>query len=300
MIKNFEELITEVKKTGKKRLSIAIPYEVEDLKALKFAKDEGIIEPILIGKKDEIKKFYEKAEISLDAEIIEESDYYKAIELSVSMVRDGKADLLMKGLVKTPELLHAVLDKDRGIRKEKVLSHVGVLQCSRYPKLITMSDGGMIIAPTLDQKVEILKNAVFVSKALGVEIPKVALLSAIEIVNPDMPSSLDAALITMMAKRGQIKGAIVDGPLAFDNAISKWAAEVKGIKSDVAGDADVFIVPNIEAGNIFFKILNYLSDGYSAGVVIGATAPVILPSRSDSKESKYYSITLGCLISNYK
>ncbi|NLI55458.1 bifunctional enoyl-CoA hydratase/phosphate acetyltransferase [bacterium] len=300
MIKNFEELITEVKKTGKKRLSIAIPYEVEDLKALKFAKDEGIIEPILIGKKDEIKKFYEKAEISLDAEIIEESDYYKAIELSVSMVRDGKADLLMKGLVKTPELLHAVLDKDKGIRKEKVLSHVGVLQCSRYPKLITMSDGGMIIAPTLDQKVEILKNAVFVSKALGVEIPKVALLSAIEIVNPDMPSSLDAALITMMAKRGQIKGAIVDGPLAFDNAISKWAAEVKGIKSDVAGDADVFIVPNIEAGNIFFKILNYLSDGYSAGVVIGATAPVILPSRSDSKESKYYSIALGCLISNYK
>ena len=300
MIKNFEELITEVKKTGKKRLSIAIPYEVEDLKALKFAKDEGIIEPILIGRKDEIKKFYEKAEISLDAEIIEESDYYKAIELSVSMVRDGKADLLMKGLVKTPELLHAVLDKDKGIRKEKVLSHVGVLQCSRYPKLITMSDGGMIIAPTLDQKVEILKNAVFVSKALGVEIPKVALLSAIEIVNPDMPSSLDAALITMMAKRGQIKGAIVDGPLAFDNAISKWAAEVKGIKSDVAGDADVFIVPNIEAGNIFFKILNYLSDGYSAGVVIGATAPVILPSRSDSKESKYYSIALGCLISNYK
>lgn len=300
MIKNFEELITEVKKTGKKRLSIAIPYEVEDLKALKFAKDEGIIEPILIGKKDEIKKFYEKAEISLDAEIIEESDYYKAIELSVSMVRDGKADLLMKGLVKTPELLHAVLDKDKGIRKEKVLSHVGVLQCSRYPKLITMSDGGMIIAPTLDQKVEILKNAVFVSKALGVEIPKVALLSAIEIVNPDMPSSLDAALITMMAKRGQIKGAIVDGPLAFDNAISKWAAEVKGIKSDVAGDVDVFIVPNIEAGNIFFKILNYLSDGYSAGVVIGATAPVILPSRSDSKESKYYSIALGCLISNYK
>ncbi|MBP7139886.1 MAG: bifunctional enoyl-CoA hydratase/phosphate acetyltransferase [Caldisericia bacterium] len=300
MIKNFEELITEVKKTGKKRLSIAIPYEVEDLKALKFAKDEGIIEPILIGKKDEIKKFYEKAEISLDAEIIEESDYYKAIELSVSMVRDGKADLLMKGLVKTPELLHAVLDKDKGIRKEKVLSHVGVLQCSRYPKLITMSDGGMIIAPTLDQKVEILKNAVFVSKALGVEIPKVALLSAIEIVNPDMLSSLDAALITMMAKRGQIKGAIVDGPLAFDNAISKWAAEVKGIKSDVAGDADVFIVPNIEAGNIFFKILNYLSDGYSAGVVIGATAPVILPSRSDSKESKYYSIALGCLISNYK
>ncbi len=300
MIKNFEELITEVKKTGKKRLSIAIPYEVEDLKALKFAKDEGIIEPILIGKKDEIKKFYEKAEISLDAEIIEESDYYKAIELSVSMVREGKADLLMKGLVKTPELLHAVLDKDKGIRKEKVLSHVGVLQCSKYPKLITMSDGGMIIAPTLDQKVEILKNAVFVSKALGVEIPKVALLSAIEIVNPDMPSSLDAALITMMAKRGQIKGAIVDGPLAFDNAISKWAAEVKGIKSDVAGDVDVFIVPNIEAGNIFFKILNYLSDGYSAGVVIGATAPVILPSRSDSKESKYYSIALGCLISNYK
>ncbi len=300
MIKNFEELINEVKKIGKKRLTIAIPYEVEDLKAIKFAKDEGIIEPILIGKKDEIKKYYEKADISMDAEIIEETDYFKAIELSVTMVRDGKADLLMKGLVKTPELLHAVLDKEKGIRKEKVLSHVGVLQCSRYPKFIIMSDGGMVIAPTLEQKVEILKNALFVAKALGIETPKVALLSAIEIVNPDMPSTLDAALISMMAKRGQIKGAIVDGPLAFDNAISKWAADVKGIKSDVSGEADVFIVPNIEAGNIFFKILNYLSDGFSAGVVIGARAPVILPSRSDSKESKYYSIALGCLVSNIK
>lgn len=300
MIKNFSELIDVVKKIGKKRLTIAIPYEIEDLKAIKFAKDEGIIEPILIGKKDEIKKYLDKAEISLDAEIIEENDYYKAIELSITMVRDGKADLIMKGLVKTPELLHAVLDKEKGIRKEKVLSHVGVLQCSRYPKLIIMSDGGMIIAPTLEQKVEILKNALFVAKALGIETPKVALLSAIEIVNQDMPSTLDAALITMMAKRGQIKGAIVDGPLAFDNAISKWAADVKGIKSEVSGDADVFIVPNIEAGNIFFKILNYLSDGYSAGVVIGAKAPVILPSRSDSKESKYYSIALGCLVSNIK
>jgi len=300
MIKNFDELINEVKKSGKKRLTIAIPYEVEDLKAIKFAKDEGIIEPILIGKKDEIKKYYDKAEISLDAEIVEENDYYKAIELSVTMVREGKADLLMKGLVKTPELLHAVLDKEKGIRKEKVLSHVGVLQCSRYPKLIIMSDGGMVIAPNLEQKVEILKNALFVAKALNIEMPKVALLSAIEIVNPDMPSTLDAALITVMAKRGQIKGAIVDGPLAFDNAISKWAAEVKGIKSEVSGDADVFIVPNIEAGNIFFKILNYLSDGFSAGIVIGAKAPVILPSRSDSKESKYYSIALGCLVSNLK
>lgn len=299
MIKNFDELITEVKKIGKKRLSIAIPYEVEDLKAIKFAKDEGIIEPILIGNKDEIKKYYDKAEITLDAEIVEEKDYYKAIELSIMMVRERKADVLMKGLVKTPELLHAVLDKEKGIRKEKVLSHVGVLSCSRYPKFIIMSDGGMVIAPNLEQKVEILKNALFVAKALGIETPKVALLSAIEIVNPDMPSTLDAALITMMAKRGQIKGAIVDGPLAFDNVISKWAAEVKGIKSEVSGDADVFIVPNIEAGNIFFKILNYLSDGFSAGVVIGAKAPVILPSRSDSKESKYYSIALGCLVSNF-
>lgn len=300
MIKNFNELLVEVKKLGKKRLTIANPYEAEDLKAIKFAKDEGIIEPILIGSKEEINKFLEKENIELQAEIVDEKDYFKAIELSISYIRDGRADLVMKGLVKTPELLHAVLDKEKGIRKEKLLSHVGVLQCSRYPKLIIMSDGGMVIAPTLEQKVEILKNALIVAKALKIDMPKVALLSAIEIVNPDMPSTLDAALITMMAKRGQIKGAIVDGPLAFDNAISKWAADVKGIKSDVAGDADVFIVPNIEAGNIFFKILNYLSDGVSAGVVIGAKAPVILPSRSDTKESKFYSIALGCLVSEIK
>ncbi len=163
MIKNFEELIKEVKSIGKKRLTIANPYEVEDLKAIKFATDEGIIEPILIGKKDEIKKYLNLAEVTLEAEIIEENDYFKAIELSVTMVRDGKADLLMKGLVKTPELLHAVLDKEKGIRKEKLLSHVGVLQCSRYPKFIIMSDGGMVIAPTLEQKVEILKNAIIVA-----------------------------------------------------------------------------------------------------------------------------------------
>ncbi len=299
MLKNFDELVERAKGLGKRRLAVANPYEVEDLKAIKRAKDEGIIEPIIIGDKEKIEEFLKKANVEPDMEIVEEKDYYKAIELSIQFAREGKADLIMKGLVKTPDLLHAVLDKEKGIRKYKLLSHVGVLSCSRYPKFIIMSDGGMVIAPSLEEKVEILKNALIVAKALEIETPKVALLSAIEIVNPKMPSTLDAALIVKMAQRKQIKGIIADGPLAFDNAISKWAAEHKGIDSPVAGDADVFIVPNIEAGNIFFKILNYLSDGKSAGVVIGAKVPVVLPSRADTPESKFYSIVLSSLVSRY-
>ena len=299
MLKNFDEVVERAKGLGKRKLAVANPYEVEDLKAIKRAKDEGIIEPIIIGDKEKIEEFLKKANIEPDMEIVEEKDYYKAIELSIQFAREGKADLIMKGLVKTPDLLHAVLDKEKGIRKYKLLSHVGVLSCSRYPKFIIMSDGGMVIAPSLEEKVEILKNALIVAKALEIVTPKVALLSAIEIVNPKMPSTLDAALIAKMAQRKQIKGIIADGPLAFDNAISKWAAEHKGIDSPVAGDADVFIVPNIEAGNIFFKILNYLSDGKSAGVVIGAKVPVVLPSRADTPESKFYSIVLSSLVSRY-
>jgi len=299
MLKNFDEVVERAKELGKRKLAVANPYEVEDLKAIKRAKDEGVIEPIIIGDKEKIEEFLKKGNIESDMEIVEEKDYYKAIELSIQFAREGKADLIMKGLVKTPDLLHAVLDKQKGIRKYKLLSHVGVLSCSRYPKFIIMSDGGMVIAPNFDEKVEILKNALIVAKALEIETPKVALLSAIEIVNPKMPSTLDAALIAKMAQRRQIKGIIADGPLAFDNAISKWAAEHKGIDSPVAGDADVFIVPNIEAGNIFFKILNYLSDGKSAGVVIGAKVPVVLPSRADTPESKFYSIVLSSLVSRY-
>ena len=299
MLKNFDEVVERAKELGKRKLAVANPYEVEDLKAIKRAKDEGVIEPIIIGDKEKIEEFLKKGNIESDMEIVEEKDYYKAIELSIQFAREGKADLIMKGLVKTPDLLHAVLDKEQGIRKYKLLSHVGVLSCSRYPKFIIMSDGGMVIAPNFDEKVEILKNALIVAKALEIETPKVALLSAIEIVNPKMPSTLDAALIAKMAQRRQIKGIIADGPLAFDNAISKWAAEHKGIDSPVAGDADVFIVPNIEAGNIFFKILNYLSDGKSAGVVIGAKVPVVLPSRADTPESKFYSIVLSSLVSRY-
>ena len=299
MLKNFDEVVERAKELGKRKLAVANPYEVEDLKAIKRAKDEGVIEPIIIGDKEKIEEFLKKGNIESDMEIVEEKDYYKAIELSIQFAREGKADLIMKGLVKTPDLLHAVLDKEKGIRKYKLLSHVGVLSCSRYPKFIIMSDGGMVIAPDFEEKVEILKNALIVAKALEIETPKVALLSAIEIVNPKMPSTLDAALIAKMAQRRQIKGIIADGPLAFDNAISKWAAEHKGIDSPVAGDADVFIVPNIEAGNIFFKILNYLSDGKSAGVVIGAKVPVVLPSRADTPESKFYSIVLSSLVSRY-
>lgn len=203
----------------------------------------------------------------------------------------------MKGMMGTARLLKAVLDKEIGLRTDRMLSHAYVLEVKGYDRIITITDGAMNISPDLNQKAQIIQNAIYFCHSLGIEKPKVAVLTAVELVNPDMPATIDAACLSKMSERGQIVGGIVDGPLAFDNAISKEAALHKGIKSPVSGEVDILLAPDIEAANIFAKGLVYLAKAQPAGVLLGAKAPVVLVSRSDSAESKLYSIALGVLMS---
>jgi phosphate butyryltransferase len=213
----------------------------------------------------------------------------------VELVSSGNADMVMKGLVDTATFLRAVLDKEKGLRTGKILSHVAVFDVPALQRIIVLTDAAMNIAPDLMTKKQILENAVGIAKSIGIDTPKVAVVAAVEVVNPDMQPTLDAAVLSKMNDRGQIKGCIVDGPFAIDNALSEEAAEHKGIKSPVAGKADIILVPNIETGNVMYKTLTYTSNAKNGGILAGAAAPVILTSRSDSHESKLYSIALASL-----
>jgi phosphate butyryltransferase len=212
------------------------------------------------------------------------------------MVKEGKAEMLMKGKVDTSSLLKAVLDKETGLRTGAFLSHVAVVEVKAYPKLMLVTDGGMNIKPDIKQKADIIRNAVEVAKRLGIERPKVACLSAVELVNPDMPETIDAAGLVKMAERGDIKDVIIDGPIAFDVAVDVEAGRMKGIISPVAGGTDIFLVPDIASGNILVKSLIYLAGAKVGGVVVGAGAPIVLLSRSDSAEMKLCSMALGAAI----
>jgi phosphotransacetylase len=205
----------------------------------------------------------------------------------------------MKGLIPTPILFKEVLNKEYGIRKGKILSHVGVIKSPVYHKMILMTDGGICIAPTLEEKIEILKNALEVSQGLEIDCPKVAAISAVETVSLKMQSTIDASILTTMNRRKQIPGCIIEGPLAIDNAVSAEAAEHKGIHSEVCGDVDIALMPNIESGNIFYKVLVYLGGGKteSAGVTVGAKVPIVVPSRADTPENKYNAILIAALMS---
>ncbi len=295
MIKNFDELVDEVKRSETKKIAVAYAHNKDVIEALERARKENIANGILIGPEEKIKEILSNLKIDQSKyEIIDEEDEKKAVYKAIELIKKGKANVLMKGLCSTATLLKGVLDKEKGLRSENLLSHLAAFQVPTYHKLILMSDAAMNIAPTLMQKVEILKNSVKIAHKLGIETPKVALIAAVEKVNPEnMPCTLDAAAITMMNKRGQIKGTIVDGPLAVDNAFSKKSCEVKGIKSEVGGDADIAIVPDIETGNVFYKLLSYLAGAKTAGIIVGAKAPIVLTSRADTDEVKFLSIALA-------
>jgi len=203
----------------------------------------------------------------------------------------------MKGLIKTSTLLKAVLNKEWGLRTERLLSHVVLMEIPGFDRLLFLTDGGMVIRPSLEEKVQIIMNAVDLAKRLGYEKPKVALIAAVETVNEKIPETVEASIIAKMAERGQIKGCIIDGPLGFDNAVSTFAARVKGIKSDVAGIADILVVPDIHSGNFLGKSVVYFAKGRIAGVVVGARKPVVIVSRADTEESKFYSVVLGIAVS---
>ncbi|MPM46116.1 Phosphate acetyltransferase [bioreactor metagenome] len=228
--------------------------------------------------------------------IEDECDINKAAAKAVELVSKGEAQFLMKGILGTADLLKAVLNKEAGLKTSNLLSHVMIYEVPTYHKLLFLTDGGMVPYPELKDKIGIINNAVKVAHSLQIEKPMVAPICAVEVVNPSMQATLDAAALATMNKRGQIKGCIIDGPLALDNAISKEAAHHKGIVSEVAGETDILLVPNIEAGNFLGKSLTYFAQAESAGVIVGAKCPVVLVSRADSAKSKLYSIALGAVL----
>ncbi len=297
MIRSLDELLRAAECAGPKTCAVVAANDPEVLLAAAEATRRGIARCVLIGDGSEIRGAASEARIDLsEHEIVDERDGANAARIGVEMVRSGKAGLLVKGLVNTADVLRAVLDKETGLRTGRLLSHLSVFEAEKLGRLVMFSDGAMNIAPTLTEKMQITQNAIGVAHAMGVAEPRVAALAAIENVNPDMPATVDAACLAKMSERGQIRGATVDGPLALDNAISPDAARHKGIGGPVAGRADILIVPDIEAGNIFYKALVYFAGAHAASVVVGARAPVVVTSRSDSHVAKVYSIALGVLL----
>ena len=296
-IENFNQLLSLVKSKEKKRLAIASAEGEEIVEAVKRATDEDIIQAVLIGDAEKIMEHCQKLALDMNkVEIIDTKDPKLTSQLAVELVKRKKADMLMKGKVDTSTLLKAVLDKEEGIRTGGLLSHVAVVEVKSYPKLMLVTDGGMNINPDVNKKVDILRNAVDVAKKLGIEKPKVSCLAAVELVNPEMQETQDAAVLVKMAERGDIKDVIIDGPVAFDIAIDAQSARMKGIISPIAGDTDIFLVPNIATGNILVKALIYLAQAKVGGIVVGGGAPIVLLSRSDTAEMKLYSMALGAAI----
>ncbi len=292
MLKSLDEIIEKAKGNGG-TIALVGAEDKEALKAIVDAKELGV-NAILFGDKDKVKANLN--ELGADFEIVDCKTEEEASKTAVKYVREGKANILMKGLVKTSTLLKSVLDKENGLRGERLLSHVAIVDVPAMKRLVFITDGGMIIKPTLEQKVQIIENAVEVAKKLGYEMPKVALIAAVETVNPDMPETLEASIISKMAERGQIKGCKIDGPLGIDNALSIYAAEVKKIKSEVAGQSDILVVPDIHSGNFLGKSAVYFAGGRIAGLIAGAKAPIVLISRADTSESKLASIALSMAI----
>jgi len=298
MLKTFDEVLEKAKDYGPKKMAVASAGAEDVLKAVEAARKEGLADSILVGDKKEIIQIANEMDIDLtNYEIIDRLDKTEATRCAVELVRNKKASILMKGMIGTARILKAILDKEIGLRTSRMLSHVYTVQIKGYDRLLTMTDGAMSISPNLEQKAQIIQNAIYYAHSMGIEKPKVAAVAALELVNPDMPATIDAACLAKMSERGQIVGGIVDGPLGFDNAISKEAAKHKGVESPVSGEVDIVLVPNIESGNIFAKGLVYLANAVPAGLLLGAKAPVVLVSRSDSAQSKLYSIALGVLMS---
>lgn len=294
MLKKLHELVSVAKSKGKRVISVAAAHDEEVLEAIAEAVKEGLVSPILYGNKQKIEEIAKHKKIDLSGyEIQDVPDDKKAAELAVKAVSSGRANMIMKGLLSTNIYLGAILNKEWGLRAGGVLSHVMLFESPIAERVMCLTDAAMNVAPDLKGKVAIIENAISVMHKVGFDKPKVALLAAIELVNADMPATTDAAIISKMSALKQVKGAIVDGPFAFDNAVSKEAAKIKGIESPVAGDADILVTPDIEAGNVLYKSIAYFVKAKMAAVIIGAKAPVILTSRADTHEAKFLSIALA-------
>ncbi len=295
--KSLDEIREKARQRETRKIVVAAAEDLPVLKAVMQAVILDIVTPILVGNSLKIKELAKTIEFDLSSvDIIDERDPARSCIRAVELIREGSADILMKGLVQTAPLLLAILDKEKGLRNRSTLSHLAIFQTRYYHKLLGVTDAAMNISPDINEKVNIIHNAAEVFNALGVPEPKIAVLGPLETVNEKILSTTDAAILTQMNRRGQITGCIVDGPLALDNAISADAAKHKGILSGVAGDADILLAPDLNSGNILYKSMSFLSDGISAAIVTGATAPVVLTSRADTEESKLYSIALAAAI----
>ena len=297
MAKNFESLFKLAQEKGPKKMAVAVAQDEDVLGAIKLAYEKGIVEPILVGDSELIQKL--AAGISFDisnVQIIDEKDGVEATRKATALVSSGEAQVLMKGLIDTSVIMKAVLDKEIGLRTDSVISHVAVFDVPTYHKVFMVTDAAMIIAPDLDQKKKIIENAVKLAHSLDIAEPKVAVLAAKEKVSPKMEATVHAKELANMNKAGEISGCIVDGPFALDNAVSKESARIKGIDSVVAGDADILLAPDIEAGNVLYKALSFLANAKSAGLIVGTSKPIVLTSRADNEEAKLNSIVLATLM----
>jgi phosphate butyryltransferase len=297
-IRNFAQLLEAALARAPKRVAIVGGGQRQTLHAARLARGMGLAHCILFDDPARLNFIAEEQGVDLAGmEVIEERDMIQAAYRAVEMIHTEEADLVMNGRALPVELMKAALDRDKGLRIGKVITDVSVFEIPDFDRLIMVSDVAIVVSPNLAQKVAIVQNAIDTAIELGVKEPKVAVLAATEMVNPEMPANMDAANLSKMAERGQIRGGLVDGPLALDNAISHKAAEMKDIDSRVAGSADILITPDVESGNILAKALSYFAKGHMAGVVVGAKCPIVMPSRSDPPEQKLLSLALGVYLS---
>jgi phosphate butyryltransferase len=294
---NFLEVIEKVQENGmKRRVAVAAADDEHTLEAVFKAKKDGIVEPILIGNQSEIQKVLSILQADLEAKsIIHVADAPSAARKAVELIHENQADFIMKGKIQTSDLLKAVVNKENGLGTGKIMSHLVLHEIPGYHKLLAVTDGGMMMYPNMQEKKQILENAVSVYKALGYDCPKVAVLTAVESINPKMPETVDAYHLKQMNQEGQIIGCLVEGPISYDLAMSKESAKIKGFVSLVTGDADILVVPNINVGNILGKALVYSAGAKMAGFIVGAKVPIVLTSRGSSSEEKYLSLVLSAL-----
>ena len=297
MYKSLDELVTAARSKGPARIAVAAGQDPDVLQALKEAGAMGLAEGILVGDRSKIEPLAEQVGLELASDrIIHEPDQAKAAVGAIALIRDGQADLLMKGKINTSVLVRAVLNKETGLRTGRLLSQVVVFQVPGVRRLMILTDAAINIAPNLAQKAEMCRNAIEVAHAIGMTKPNLAVLCAFEFVNAEMPATLDAAGLTLMNRRGQISGAYIEGPIALDSPLSRFAAGRKGIESPLVEATDIFLAPDIEAANILYRAILYFAKGESGGIVLGARVPLILLSRAETPETKIRSIAIAVLV----
>jgi phosphate butyryltransferase len=299
----LDSLIDKAAQESENTVAVAAAEDLEVIEAVIAAIDQNLANFILFGDEEKIKSIFKTKKHQTINEkylkIVNSNSNATSAELAVKAVSNKEANVLMKGNVSTNILLKAVLNKEYGLRTGNILSHIAVFEVPGFNRLTIITDAAMNIAPDLEQKAQIIKNAASLARSIGIVMPRVAPIAAVEVVNPAMQATLDAAALTVMNRRGQISGCIVDGPLGLDNAVSSVAAEHKGIHGDVAGNADILLVPTIEVGNALYKSLIYFANAKVGAVIAGAKAPIVLTSRADSAESKLYSLALAlCCVTN--